>query len=127
MKKSKINIKTIAHHLFSCTLFVFINELHLSLCKQFQTSFDAREYVPGAVTRLALLHMAISCFLMAVTPWRVIKVGIALLTSVSLAWLLLPYHPLRALFYCGLLLALSICAMAAESLIRRRYGVGHTT
>ncbi|WP_165677127.1 hypothetical protein [Metapseudomonas otitidis] len=127
MKKSKINIKTIAHHLFSCTLFVFINELYLSLCKQFQTSFDAREYVPGAVTRLALLHMTISCFLMAVTPWRVIKVGIALLTSVSLAWLLLPYHPLRALFYCGLLLALSICAMAAESLIRRRYGVGHTT
>lgn len=127
MKKSKPNANALVYHFFSCALFIFIYELYLSLCKQFQISFDARGYAPGAVTRLALLHMVISCFLMAVTPWRVIKVGIALLTSVSLAWLLLPYHSLRALFYCGLLLALSICAMAAESLIRRQYGVGQTT
>lgn len=127
MKKIKPITLTLLIYLIACFLFALINDIYLSIYKHFQISFDSRGYAPGAVTRLAFLHMFISCFLMAATPWRVIKVGIALLTSFSLAWLLLPYHPLRALFYCGLLMALSICAMAAESLIRRRYGVGQMT
>ena len=109
-------------YLLACVLFVLANDLGISLYKQLQGGIDARGYAPGAATRLALLHFVVTNVFMAFAPWRTLKIGIAVLACCSLAWLLLPYHPLRASFYCGLLLALSLGAMMAAILIERWQG-----
>lgn len=119
MKRSTVLIITLACHLLACALFVLANDLGIALYKQLQGGIEARGYAPGAVTRLALLHVVVANLFMAFVPWRTLKVGIAVLASASLAWLLLPYHPLRAMFYCGLLLALSLGALMAATLIEQ--------
>ncbi|AGI22661.1 hypothetical protein ACYCAX_25805 [Pseudomonas sp. MT3] len=117
MKRSTLLIIALACHLLACVLFLFANDLGLFLYKQLQGAADTRGYAPGAVTRLALLHVVVANLLMALTPKRALKIGIALLMCGSLAWMLLPHYPLRASFYCGLLLALSLGAMMASSWI----------
>lgn len=125
MNRSSLLIITQACHMLACALFVLANDLGIALYKQLQGGVDARGYAPGAVTRLALLHVVVANVFMALTPWRALKIGITVLASCSLAWLLLPYNPLRASFYCGLLLALSLSAMMAATLIERRQGNHH--
>lgn len=62
------------------------------------------------------MHLVVANLCMAFTPWRALKVAPALLAGCSLARLP-PYHPLRAAFYCGLLIALSLIAMGSATAI----------
>lgn len=119
MKHSTLLFIALGCHLLACVLFLLVNDLGLSLYQQLQSATDSRGYAPGAVTSLTLLHVVVANLCMAFAPGRALKIGVAALACGSLAWLLLPYHPLRAAFYCGVLLALSLGAMMTATWLGR--------
>lgn len=111
MKRSTLLFIALGCHLL-------VNDLGLFLYKQLRGATDSRGYAPGAITRLALLPIVVANLCMAFAPRRALKIGIAALACGSLAWLL-PYHPLRAAFYCEVLLALSLDAMTTATWIEQ--------
>ncbi|MCP8463994.1 hypothetical protein NK553_08560 [Pseudomonas sp. ZM23] len=112
MKRSTLLFIALGCHLL-------VNDLGLFLYKQLRGATDSRGYAPGAITRPALLPIVVANLCMAFASRRALKIGVAALACGSLAWLLLPYHPLRAAFYCGVLLALSLGAMMTATWLGR--------
>ena len=107
-----ISALNIVVHAVFCVVFVAANDFGLMLYKQLIGEVGTRGYMPGSITRLALLVFITSNLAIALVPWKVLKTGIAVVAPVSLALLLLPEHPLRAIFYFFLACTLSAIAIA---------------
>lgn len=99
-------------HAGICFVFVVANDLGLMLYKHVFGEAASRGYMPGSITRLALLVFIIANLAIALAPWKTLKICIAVSTAASYALFLLPEHPLRALFYFLLIGALSVIAIA---------------
>lgn len=111
-------INLIVHAVF-CSAFVVTNDLGLMLYKQFFGETGSRGYMPGMITRVALLVFVTINFAIALAPWRKLKFCIAVTAAVSYALFLLPAHPLRALFYLFLTGTLSMLAIVlAEKMVQ---------
>ncbi len=112
------SLNLIVHGIF-CVAFVVANDLGLMLYKQFFGSQGSRGYMPGLITRVALLVFMTANFAVALAPWKKLKVCIAVSAAVSYALFLLPAHPLRALFYLILTGTLSVLAIVlAEKMVQ---------
>lgn len=112
------SLNLIVHGVFFVA-FVVANDLGLMLYKQFVGSPGSRGYMPGMITRVALLVFITINFAVALAPWRNLKFFIAVTAAVSYALFLLPAHPLRALFYLCLMGTLSMLAIVlAEKMVQ---------
>lgn len=112
------SLNLVVHGIF-CVAFVVVNDLGLMLYKQFFGNQSSRGYMPGMITRVALLVFITANFAVALAPWKKLKVCIAVSAAVSYALFLLPAHPLRALFYLFLTGILSMLAIVlAEKMVQ---------
>lgn len=106
-------------HVGICFVFVVANDLGLMLYKHFFGEAASRGYMPGSITRFATLVFVITSFAIALAPWETLKICIAVSAAASYALLLLPEHPLRAIFYSLLIGALSVIAIALAARVVR--------
>lgn len=97
VKSSIVNI--LIHSLGLAALIAF-NDIALHFYLSWIGDFGSRGIAPGMVIRLVLLIFCITNLLIAITPNRLIKIGLAATFILTTAWFLLPAHPLRTLFYC---------------------------
>jgi len=112
------SLNLVVHGIF-CIAFVVANDLGMMLYKQFVGSPGSRGYMPGMITRVALLVFVTINFAVALAPWRKLKFFIAVTAAISYALFLLPAHPLRALFYLFLTGTLSMLAIVlAEKMVQ---------
>jgi hypothetical protein len=118
-KPSTITSLNLVVHGIFCVVFVVANDLGLMLYKQFVGSPGSRGYMPGMITRVALLVFVTINFVIALAPWRKLKFCIAVTAAISYSLFLLPAHPLRALFYLFLTGTLSMLAIVlAEKMVQ---------
>lgn len=96
----KTSIVNILIHGFGLIALVTLNDITLHFYRSWIGDFWSRGIAPGMVIRLVLLIFCITNLLIAFTPNRSIKIGLAVAFILVTAWFLLPAHPLRALLYC---------------------------
>lgn len=116
-------VNSLIHCLGFATLIV-LNEFVLRMYLSWGWEFGSRGIAPGAVIRLVLLTFFIANLAIVLIPARKIKFLISILFALITAWFLLPSHPLRAIFYCALGLAITVLCIhssfwASRKLLKR--------
>ncbi|MCJ8170457.1 hypothetical protein [Atopomonas sediminilitoris] len=91
-------VSALAHGL-GLVLFVVTNDIAHHLYLLWNGGFGSRGIAPGAVFYLVLLVFSVANLLVVFIPFRKVKYGAGVVFSIATAALLLPQHPLRALFY----------------------------
>lgn len=97
LKNCTINVLT---HGLGLVALIIINEIVLKTYLVWHGDFDSRGVAPGAVTRLVLLLFTAINLAIACTPIKSMKIGGCASFILLTAWMLLPIHPLRTIFYC---------------------------
>lgn len=90
---------------------IITNEIALKIYLAWNGDFDSRGIAPGAVTRLVLLLFTVLNLTIAITPIKSIKLGGCAAFIVLTAWILLPSHPLRTIFYCTTGGLITLCSI----------------
>ncbi|MDH1263869.1 hypothetical protein [Pseudomonas sp. GD03944] len=106
-------------HIGFCIVFAIANDVGLALYKKLYGDFSSRGFAAGGITTFAIGVFVIANLTLSFVTKNKLKPLIVLTAIVSIALLVLPAHPLRAIFYITLTGVLSTIAIVASAVVVR--------